>query len=319
VGIQGDVRLEIFRKALLARRFEERVAHLARAGEVPAALHLGAGHEVLQVAALAATRPSDPVLYGHRGTAYWIARGVPLERILCDIAYKEGGTNGGRGGVMHVIDTGRGILGESGTLGGNFVIGAGVAFAEQRLGTGSVTVVFFGDGTSNRGQFHEAANFAALKRLPLLLICENNGWGLSVPVSASTSVADIADRAAGYGMPGVVVDGREPDAVHAAVGAAAERARSGGGPTLVEAKVDRLEGHWLGDREPYRSADARALLHDRDPLVRLEADVIRRGLLDTGGRDDLEKELTATIDAAVEHMRAQPAVDPTNARTGVYA
>jgi pyruvate dehydrogenase E1 component alpha subunit len=317
--VDDEVRLRIYRTALTARRFEERVARLARAGEVPAALHLGAGHEVLQAAALAALRPEDPLLYGHRGCAYWIARGVPLERILCDIAYREGGTNFGRGGVMHVVDVARGVLGESGTLGGNFVIGAGVAFAERRLGRDTVTAVFFGDGTANRGQFHEAANFAALQRLPLLFICENNGWGLSVPVSRSTSVTDIADRAAGYGMPGVVVDGRDADAVHDAVAAAAARARAGAGPSLIEGKVDRLEGHWLGDREPYRDAEDREALRSRDPLAMMAADLEARALLDAVAHTALEDDVAAAVDAAVEYARARPLVDTTCALEGVFA
>ena len=155
-------RLEVFRQSLLSRRLEERVMGLAKAGEVPASLHMGAGQEVAQIAALAALRPHDPMLYGHRGVGYWIARGVEPEVILCDIAYKEGGTNQGKGGPMHLVDPSRGVLGETGSLGGNFVIGVGIAFAEQYHGTGNVAVVFFGDGTANRGQFHEALNFAAV-------------------------------------------------------------------------------------------------------------------------------------------------------------
>src|SRR6476646_11035258 len=151
-----DARLGVFRTALTARRFEERITELAGAGERAEGLHLGAGQEVCQAAALAALRADDPMLYGHRGTAYWIARGLPLDVILCDIAYRDGGTNRGKGGIMHVVDPSRGILGESGTLGGNFVIGAGVAYAERYLGSDAVTIVFFGDGTANRGQFHEA-------------------------------------------------------------------------------------------------------------------------------------------------------------------
>lgn len=291
--------LEVFRTALTARRFEERVVRLARAGEVPATLHVGAGHEVCQAAALAALRPDDPLLYGHRGTAYWIARGLDLGVILCDIAGRDGGTNDGRGGVMHVVDTDRAILGESGTLGGNFVIGAGVAYADRALGRDSVTIVFFGDGTSNRGQFHEAANFAAVDRLPLILFCENNGWGLSVPTSRSTSVPDIASRAAGYGMPGIVVDGNDADAVYQAVAEAAQRARTGEGPTLIEAKVNRIAGHWLGDRETYRPQwDA------PDPLPQLEQQLRKARVLTAKKLEALESEIAEKIDAAVEYMRA---------------
>jgi len=317
--MEDDVRLGVFRTALTARRFEERITELARAGELAEGLHLGAGQEVCQAAALAALRDGDPMLYGHRGTAYWIARGMPLDVILCDIAYRDGGTNRGKGGIMHVVDPSRGILGESGTLGGNFVIGAGVAYAERYLGSEAVTIVFFGDGTSNRGQFHEAANFAGVQHLPLILFCENNGYGLSVPASTSTAVADIADRAAGYGMPGVVVDGNDADAVFAATAEAARRARAGEGPTLIEAKVNRIGGHWLGDRERYRSDDEREQVRALDPLPLLE-----QRLRDDGGLDDkalgaLETEIAGAIDAAVEVMRSRDLVQPATALEGLFA
>ncbi|MCU0272914.1 MAG: thiamine pyrophosphate-dependent dehydrogenase E1 component subunit alpha [Acidimicrobiales bacterium] len=316
--LPAELRLRILRTAVLTRRFEERAARLARAGAIPAAIHLGAGQEVGQIAALAALRPDDPMLYGHRGAGYWFARGIPPATVLADIAYREGSTNRGKGGVMHVVDPARGVLGESGTVGGNFVLGAGIAFADRQLGRDTVTIVFFGDGTSNRGQFHEAANFAAIARLPLVLFCENNGWGLSVPASVSTSVDDIATRAAGYGMPGVVVDGCDPDAVFAAVSAAAARARAGEGPTLVEAKVPRIPAHFLGDKEHYRTdADRQAAL-DRDPLPRLVADVRARGLLDDDGLAALEAEVAAELDAAFDDVLARPLVAPATAFEGLY-
>ncbi len=308
-------RRRIFTTALLARRFEDRVAQLCLTGEIPANLHLGAGQELAQCAVLAALRPDDPMLYGHRGTAYWIARDLPLETILCDMAYREGGTNRGKGGVMHVIDAARGILGESGSLGGNFVIGAGVAYAEQRLGTGRVCIVFFGDGSANRGQFHEAANYAAVARLPLILLCENNGWGMSVPASVSTSVVDIADRAAGYGMPGIVVDGSDIDAVFDTVAVAAARARAGDGPSLIEVKVTRLRGHWLGDRESYRRGASgpgpgagpsdTALV---DPLDQIDPVL----------REELERGFDERIEAAVATMRSRPVVSADTARESVF-
>jgi TPP-dependent pyruvate/acetoin dehydrogenase alpha subunit len=317
--MEVDVRLGVFRTALTARRFEERVTELARAGELAEGLHLGAGQEVCQAAALAALPDSDPMLYGHRGTAYWIARGMPLDVILCDIGYREGGTNRGKGGIMHVVDPSRGILGESGTLGGNFVIGAGVAYAERYLGSGAVTIVFFGDGTANRGQFHEAANFAGVQCLPLILFCENNGYGLSVPVATSTAVTDIADRAAGYGMPGVVVDGNDPDAVFAATAEAARRARAGEGPTLIEAKVNRIGGHWLGDREKYRSEGEREQVRALDPLPRLEDRLRNDGALDDTTFAALEAEIAAAIDAAVKVMRSRDLVPPATALEGLFA
>jgi pyruvate dehydrogenase E1 component alpha subunit len=313
------VRLAILRRALLARRFEERIVRLAMAGELPATLHPGAGQELAQLAALAALRPDDPMLYGHRGTAYWIARDLPLERILCDIAGKEGGTNRGKGGVMHVVDPERGILGESGTLGGNFVVGVGVALADRFQGRDAVTIVFFGDGTSNRGQFHEAANFAAVRKLPCIFFCENNGWAVSVPARVSTAVADVAARAPGYGMPGEVVDGRDVDAVHDATRRAADRARRGEGPTLVEAKVERLLGHFLGDPQSYRTPEEIEALRRRDPLPAFVEDLRGRGLVDDAGLERLEREIEEKIGAAVAVARERPLASVTSARENVYA
>jgi pyruvate dehydrogenase E1 component alpha subunit len=318
-GMDDATRLEVFRKILFSRRLEERIRQLSMAGEIPATLHPGAGQEACQVAALAALRPDDPMLYGHRGLAYWIARGLSAERILCDIACKEGGTNRGKGGVMHVVDPARGILGESGTLGGNFVIGVGVALAEKMRNTGRVVILFFGDGTSNRGQFHEAANFAAVNKLPTIFFCENNGWAVSVPAKASTAVENIADRAAGYAMPGTVVDGNDVDAVYRATRQAADRARRGAGPSLIEAKVQRFLGHYLGDPEPYRTREEVAKLHEKDPLPRLQHDLVRRGLLDDAALAALEGETARAIERAVEFARSQPLVQPSTAFENVYA
>ena len=312
-------RLDVHRKMLLSRRFEERIRRLSMAGELPATLHPGEGQEGCQIAALAALRPDDPMLYAHRGVGYWIARGLPLERILCDIAGKEGGTNRGKGGVMHVVDPSRGILGESGTLGGNFVIGAGVALAEKLRRSDRVVVMFFGDGSSNRGQFHEAANFAGARKLPCLFFCENNGWAVSVPASESTAVADIASRAAGYGMPGVVVDGSDLDAVYGATAQAAARIRRGEGPVLLEAKVVRFLGHFVGDPEPYRARESVEAERARDPLPRFQRDLRARGLLDDARLAALEAEIASEIDRAAEFVRRQPLAAPATAFESVYA
>jgi len=317
--MDDSTRLTIFRKMLLARRLEERIRQLAMSGEIPGSLHPGEGQDGCQIAALAALRPDDPMLYAHRGVGYWIARDLPPERILCDMAGREGGTNRGKGGVMHVVDPSRGILGESGTLGGNLVVGIGVALAEKFQHTGRVVIMFFGDGTSNRGQFHEAANFAAVKHLPCLFFCENNGWAVSVPASESTAVENIADRAAGYGMPGRVVDGGDLEAVYATTAELAAHARSGAGPALIEAKVARLGPHFFGDPEHYRTraeVDAQRAL---DPLPRFQRALEERGLLDEAHCARIEDEIRAEIDRAVEVLRKQPLVAAETALENVYA
>ncbi len=317
--MEDAVRITVFRKMLLARRFEERIRQLAMSGEIPGSLHPGEGQDGCQIAALAALRPDDPMLYAHRGVGYWVARDLPLERILCDMAGKEGGTNRGKGGVMHVVDPSRGILGESGTLGGNFVLGIGVALAEKFQRTNRVVIMFFGDGASNRGQFHEAANFAAVKRLPCLFFCENNGWAVSVPASESTAVANIADRAVGYGMQARVVDGSDLASVFDTTAALAAQVRRGAGPALIEAKVVRLGPHFLGDPEHYRTPTEIEAARARDPLPRFRQELLDRGLLDENALAGAEEDVRAEIERAVSAFRAQPLAPPESARECVYA
>lgn len=306
-----------YRHAVLSRLFEERVTQMSMAGEIPATLHPGAGQEVCQAAAIAALGPQDKVLYGHRGVAYMIARGTPLTAILADIAGREGGTNRGKGGVMHVVDVPHGVLGESGTVGGGFVICAGVAMALKHFGRGEVVVHFFGDGTANRGTFHESLNFCAVKKLPAVFICENNGWAVSVPFSESTSVQDIAARAHGYGIPGVVVDGSDAFAVYEVMEQAVQRARNGEGPTLIEAKVVRMSGHYIGDQQLYR-AD-REEMSGRDPLPGFASALLAAGILDQAEIDGIEEECRAEVDAAVETVKSAPLLSPGLALQDAYA
>lgn len=218
---------------------------------------------------------------------------------------------------MHVVDRGRGILGESGTLGGSFVIAVGVGMALARKQPGRVVTYFFGDGTSNRGTFHESLNWAAVQKLPCIFFCENNGLAVSMPASRSTAVADIADRAAGYAIPGEVVDGNDPEAVFEAMSRAVARARAGEGPSLVEAKVTRLQGHYAADPQDYR-AD-RDSVAERDPLPVLQRRLLEQGALDDAGLAELEADLAQRIDAAVATMRAAPPLASTAAFEDLYA
>jgi len=310
--------LDIFKTSLLARRFEARVMQMAMAGEIPGTLHAGAGQEVGQTAAIAAMNKDDYVLYGHRGVAYMIARGTSLAAILADIAGKEGATSRGKGGVMHVVDVPHGILGESGTLGGGFVISVGVGMALKRRYPGRVVTYFFGDGTSNRGTFHESLNWAAVQKLPCVYFCENNGYAVSVPTSTSTAVPDISARAAGYGVPGVVVDGSDAAAVYEVVQKAVERARAGHGPTLIEAKVTRLFGHYVGDQQTYRP-DAAAVVTTKDPLPKLQQALVSAGVLNDTLLAEIEADAQRHIEEAVAAVKAAPLLAPEVALQDLYA
>ncbi len=309
--------VKVFKTAVLARRFEAKIVELAMAGELAPSLHVGAGHEVAQIAAIQALNSDDYILYGHRGLAYMIARGVSLADMLADFAGKEGATSRGKGGIMHVVDVSKGILGESGTVGGSFVVSVGVGMALKRKHPGKVVVYFFGDGTSNRGTFHESLNWAAVQKLPCIYFCENNGFAVSVPASRSTAVENIADRASGYGVPGLVIDGNDPVAVHEVMEQAVVRARAGQGPTLIEAKVTRLKGHYVADQQEYR-AD-RDTVAEKDPLPKLQQMLLDIGVINQRAVADIEADADRQIDAAVETVRAAPLLGPEVALQDLYA
>lgn len=315
--IQNDRLKDIFSRALLARMFEARLIKLTAEGFLPPLLHPGAGQEVAQIAALSALNHDDPVLYSHRGVAYMIARGTSLSAMVADMAGRAGGTNNGKGGIMHVVDVPNGIYGESGTLGGGLVVSVGMGMALKRRRSSQLVIHFFGDGASNRGTFHEALNWAAVQKLPCIYVCENNGWAVSVPTSVSTAVENIADRAAGYGIPGIVVDGAEPDAVMAAVADAARRARAGEGPSLIEIKATRLLGHYAADPQDYR-ADA-ATVAGRDPLAALRERVVDLGLLDEDAIAAMTADYENRIEQAVEAVKAASPLDADQAFADLYA
>lgn len=317
--MDDKLRVDIYRKMVLSRRLEERIAELIKSGQAGGFMHPGVGQETLQIAAIAALRAGDYIMYGHRGVAYWVAREIPLERILCDLAGKEGGTNKGRGGVMHVVDPGRGVLGESGTLGGCFPIAAGAGLSIKLKKQDKVVLCFFGDGTSNRGTFHESANMCAVRKLPVIFLCENNGWAVSVPTTTSTANPDIADRAQGYNMPGKTVDGNDVAQVYEAVAEAVGRARRGEGPSLIDAKTYRLWGHWIGDPDDYRSREEVEKEWRRDPLAAYQHKLMTEQILTEAEIEKINADAKRQIERAVAAMQAAPSPAPESALEDVFA
>lgn len=277
--------------------------------------HPGIGQEGLQAGAVAALAPEDQLFYAHRGLGYALAKGMPLAALLGDLFGRTTGSTGGKGGgTVHFVDPARGVLGQGGTLGSGFVLGAGAAISAQLQDSGRVVAVFFGDGAASRGTFHEAALQASVWKLPVVWICENNGWALSAPFTEQSPTPDIADRAAAYGMPGVVVDGQDALAVHAAVAQAVDRARSGDGPTLVEAKTLRIRGHYEGDRQPYRTdltADGPEI--PRDPVLLLREHV------PAAVADALDAEAAAHVADVFAATLAAPRADPSIVLQDVWA
>jgi TPP-dependent pyruvate/acetoin dehydrogenase alpha subunit len=262
--------------------------------------HPGLGQEGLQAGAVAALRDDDYLFYAHRGLGYALAKGMSLAALLGDLFGRTtGSTQGKGGGTVHFASPEIGVMGQGGTLGSNFVLGAGTAISAQLLRNGRVTAIFFGDGAAARGTFHEAALQASVWKLPLVWICENNGWALSAPIRDQSPTDNIADRAAAYGVPGEVVDGQDALAVYEVTGRAVARARAGEGPTLIEAKTLRIRGHYEGDRQQYRDDLTDGVEIPRDPIDLLREHVTAEVAdeLDDAAREEAEMTFAETLSA----------------------
>ena len=299
--------VEMQRRMLLIRGFEERVAALYRDGEVPGFVHLSTGQEATAVGACWPLRPADVITSTHRGHGHCLAKGLDPAGMFAELMGKDQGTNRGRGGSMHIADPKLGIFGANGIVAAGVPIAAGAATAAQLRGDGSVTVAFFGDGAVAQGAFHEALNLAAVWKLPVVFFCENNGYAEFSPASTQHA-ASLEHRAAGYGIPYVAVDGNDVVATASVMEDVVAAARDRRGPSIVEAATYRWHGHYEGDPERYRSPDEVAEWRSRDPLL------VHESLLrDAGVPDDqikaLEGSTAAALDSAVEAARrlARPA------------
>lgn len=294
---------------LLIRRFEEKVDHLFAAGELRGTSHLSAGQEAVAVGVCAALQPDDYLTSTHRGHGHFLARGADPYRLMAELFGKEPGYSQGRGGTQHVADFSRNFLGMNGITGGMIPIATGAAFSARYRGSAQLAVAFFGDGASNQGAFHESLNMAAIWQLPVIYLCENNGYAMSSPARRMISVPDIAARAAGYGIPGVVVDGNDVLAVREVTAAAAERARAGGGPTLIEAKTYRILGHSRGDLRVYRTREEEAEWARRDPIIRFRDHLFAAGDLTPVRYERMACEIDTLIEDTVRFSRAAPVWD----------
>ena len=307
----------LFRTATTIRRFEETVADLVTMRRMEGVAHLSTGQEAVASAVCAALRPNDTITSTHRGHGHLIAKGGDVERMFAELLGRETGYCRGRGGSMHIADLSLGILGANGIVGAGIPLAVGAAYAHLRQGTGRVSVAFFGDGAVNIGAFHEGLNMASLWQLPVVFVCENNLYASSVAQVHHQRQRDIALRAAGYGIPGVTVDGNDAPAVHAAAVEAVARARSGGGPTLIVCNTYRHHPHLSGypdDRPPEEKAAWLA----RDPLVRLAAYVDAADPEGPSRRRAIEEEVDASLERAVAAAEAAPRPDPAEIARGVY-
>ena len=310
--------LSLYRRMVLIREFELRAINERRAGLIPGFIHSCVGQEATAVGACAALRSDDVITSTHRGHGHLIAKGGEPKYMMAELAARSTGYCGGKGGSLHMTDFDLGILGANGIVAGGIPMATGAALAFKMRGEDRVAVAFFGDGAVNEGAFHEAANLAGLWKLPIIFFCENNLYGEGTPQSKQAPVADLSIRAEGYNFPGVIVDGNDVLAVLEATQQAAERARTGQGPTFVEGKTYRYRGHYEGDPMIYRSKEELEIWRQRDPIA-----LFRRRLLDEAWASEaevqeVEAEVRATLDEAVKFAADSPQPEPESALAGVY-
>ncbi len=310
--------LALYRQMLSVREFELRAINERRAGLIPGFIHSCVGQEATAVGACAALEPQDVITSTHRGHGHLVAKGGEPKYMMAELAARTTGYCGGKGGSLHMTDFNLGILGANGIVGGGIPIAVGAALAFQQRKEPRVALSFFGDGATNEGSFHEALNLAGLWRLPAVFFCENNLYGEGTPQSRQAPVADLAIRASSYAMPGVTVDGNDVLAVYEATRAAADRARNGGGPTLIEGKTYRHRGHYEGDPMVYRTKAEMDEWKGRDPIVNFRA----RLLADVGVAEDaitqIERDVQRGLDEAVAFAASSPKPAPETALEGVY-
>jgi pyruvate dehydrogenase E1 component alpha subunit len=301
------------------RRFEEAVEELYGRGLMHGTMHLSVGQEASSTGACLPLRQADMITSTHRGHGHCIAKGADLARMMAELLAKDTGYCRGRGGSMHIADVATGNLGANGIVAGGIPIAAGAALAQRMQGTDNVVVSFFGDGAVNEGAFHEGVNLAAVWDLPVVFVCENNLYGMSMSSAKSTRLRHIGERAAGYGIPGITVDGNDVQAVYDAVSAAVERARSGAGPTLVESETYRWKGHSKSDKNLYRTREEIEEWKARDPISRFEQTVVDAGTFDQAGVEQIQAEARDAVRDAIGRASSAPPARAEDLLDAVYA
>lgn len=298
---------EVYRKLLTIRLFEETAEKLYLNKQLPGFLHLYIGEEAVATGVCTNLAPTDYITSTHRGHGHCIAKGASVQSMMAELFGKSTGACKGKGGSMHIADFSIGMLGANGVVGGGYNIAVGAALASKMQKNGRVAVAFFGDGAANRGTFHEAVNMAAIWKLPVIFVCEMNEWASTTPYAATSSVTNIAERAAAYNIPGVTVNGNDFFAVHEAAAKAIQRARQGQGPTLLEAQTYRIKGHFVRDPELYRTeAEVNKRLQTDDPIKNFEEKVLREKWLSPDNFTALRKIVEQDLKEAVAAAQSAP-------------
>ncbi len=319
MAIEKEKLIWMFRTMVRIRRFEERVAREFADGNIPGSVHLYIGEEAVATGAIAHLKKEDYIMSTHRGHGHLIAKGGETDKMMAELFAKKTGYCLGKGGSMHIANLDIGMLGAAGIVGSGIPIATGAGLSAVLRGTDQVTICFFGDGASNIGRFHEGINLASVWCLPVIFICENNLWAVSVPTSCSLNIPNIADRAVSYGIPGVAVDGMDVTAVYEAAGEAVARARNGQGPTLIEAKTYRFRGHFEGDSGTYRPKEEIEHWMQRDPIKTYKEKLIETKVLTEKQAEDIDKEALAEMDAALKFAQESPFPEPEETLENVYS
>jgi pyruvate dehydrogenase E1 component alpha subunit len=306
-SITKEQKIEMLKLIIKIRRFEERTVQLYQTARIWGYLHPYIGEEAVAVGTCAAINKSDYIVSTHRGHGHSIAKGADLNRMMAELLGKATGYCKGRGGSMHIADTELGMLGANGIVGGGIPISVGAGFSCKMEGKGRVTICFFSDGASNNGVFHESLNMAAIFKLPVIYVCENNMYAISMSCNESVSCENIADRAVSYGIPGDIVDGSNPIDVFEAVQRAVKRAREGNGPTLIEAKTYRFGGHHPNDPAEYRDKkEADYYKKEKDPVINFKKKLIDEKILSENDIEAIEKSIMKEVQYSVQFAEESP-------------
>jgi pyruvate dehydrogenase E1 component alpha subunit len=309
---------QMYRMLWRIRLFEGQVQRLAAAGEIPGFPHLSTGQEAVAVGVCSQLETGDVLFTSHRGHGHVLAKGSDPEATFAEILGRATGLCGGRGGSMHLVDASHGVLGATGVVAGNLALAAGAAWAAQALGKANISVVFFGDGATGAGAFHETLNLAALWRLPVLFVCENNGVAEFTSREEHSNVKFVSAFAAPYDIATQTIDGNDLPTVHAAARVAIDALRAGNGPYLLECMTFRMAGHYVGDMQQYRSKEEIAAMREKCPIERLRRYLVGRGVA-AEQLDAIGEQMSVDVRAMVDRARAAPRPDPAGVLEHVYS
>ena len=318
--LTNDILLDLHRRMVRIRHFEDEAGKLSEQGKMPGALHLYVGEEAVAAGVMVHLTDEDQITSTHRGHGHVVAKGGDFKQMYAELFGRSTGYNKGKGGSMHIANVDAGMLGANGIVAAGPPIAVGAGFSNKYRGTTNVAVPFFGDGATNEGSFHEAANMAAVWKLPVVFVCENNGYGEFTPQSNHQAIKDITDRAAGYGMPGIQADGMDALAVWEAAGEAIARARNGEGPTLLECKTYRYYDHVgrSGIGLEYRSDEELDAYRKEDPIPKLEKHILDNSVLTADEIQAVHDGILAEIAEAIEFAENSPLPDPSSVLDDVY-